>query len=260
MSIVRRFPLALALSAIAGACFAQAAPAHKVAIVSTVGDAIHIVVEDTQTGTHINQNHGDQIKLPDATLDRPGVLAAQKALQAAEPGLTPEMMVIHEETKPGVQAFLDGDHFVPPADLAAALAKVQATHVVLINKLRDEATFRLVDGKVGHGKVEGMGFYLDYRLPTQIAATGANSIGFLGPFVSAEVHLVDAKTGQVLHSEPVRKSEVITPAAAKTGADPWDTLTPAKKVEVLQRLLGQGVEEVMPAVLQPLASTAANGS
>ena len=66
--------------------------------------------------------------------------------------------------------------------LRPVLEKAGATHVVLVTKLRQEARLRILDGTIGAGKIEGVGFYIDKGVRMRNVDTGEMSQGYVAPF------------------------------------------------------------------------------
>ena len=116
----------------------------------------------------------------------------------------------------------------------------RATRLVLVTKWRDDAQFKLYSSRTGNGKISGLGFYVDPSRASQ-RETGESTNGFLGPFAYVSVTIVDVASMSVIHSVPARESSMSLPVDAKGAVSAWDALTPAGKVEALERVLRRAV-------------------
>jgi hypothetical protein len=248
MNPVRRAVLTLLLALAGSATLAQ--PAPRFAVISAVGDTITVVHQGTSVGSNLDRNERQKLKVKDSPLDDTALGTGRKALQARDGGAKVSLFAVSEAEAP----FFDGERFTPPADLAAELAKDGVTHVLVISKLRTDSAMKTVDGTpLGTGRVEGLGFYIDYDTEMVNTTTGLHGTGFLAPFVSARTSLVDLAQGKVLSSEPVRVSRTVLGVGKDGQANhPWKAMDAQQKLQALQGLLVEGLERAVPVVMKAM--------
>jgi hypothetical protein len=145
---------------------------------------------------------------------------------------------------------VDSDESRGPREaLAKLLRDNAATRLILVTKWRDDAQFKVVEGKIGSGKISGLGFFVDTFTRLHTTETGEGTRGFLGPFAYLRVTLVDVSTMSPIRSVPARESDMTLPLHATGALRAWDALTPEGKVDALERVLGRGVTSATIAAL-----------
>jgi hypothetical protein len=249
---MRRFLLGLVLVASALAARADDA-GRRYAVLSLLSDQITIVGHDMGTGSSLDQNRRTAIAMPGNLLDKRMVLAIDTALRRAK--VTPEPVLLFT-TDAGIFAhqarLLDSD--AGPAGLLQVLGPVlssaHATHLVLASKYRHDAALQMHEGKVGSGKLEGLGFYVDRSMRTHVIETGESAVGFLSAFTYFRLSLIDLASGKVLKDVPVYASTTRSAARGASG-DAWDAMTPEDKVAALDYLLRRETARVVPMLLEP---------
>ena len=147
----------------------------------------------------------------------------------------------------------DRDAAAMRAELRRVCADARVTRLLLVTKRRSDAAFALRDGTIGDGKVAGAGFYLDQQFETTLTATGERATGFIAPYASVAVWLVDVANWRVLASDFGVAHRLATPAGSTDAVSPWDALTPKAKGE----LLGRVVEEATGSAADRLLASAA---
>jgi hypothetical protein len=249
-SFARRTALALLLALAGGGALAQPAPAPRYAVISAVGDTLTVVHQGTSVGSNLDRNERQKLKVKDSPLDDTALGVARKALQERDPAAKVSLFAVSEAQSP----FFSGERFTPPADLAAELAKDGVTHVVVISKLRTDSAMQTRDGtQLGTGRVEGLGFYIDYDTEMVNTGSGRHADGFLAAFVSIKASLVDVAQGKVLSSEQVRVSDMVLGVGGDGKAKhPWQAMSPQQKLQALQGLLIEGLGRAVPATLKAL--------
>lgn len=246
----RRTALALLLALAGHAAFAQSAPPQRFAVISAVGDTLTVVHQGTSVGSHLDRNSRQLLKVKDSPLDDGALAVARNLLQARDPRAKVSLFAVSEPASP----FFNGERFTPPADLAAELAKDGVTHALVISKLRTDSAMKTSDGTpLGTGRVEGLGFYIDYDTEMVNTQTGRHGDGFLAAFVSVKSTLVDLSQGKVVSSEPVRNSDMVLGVGQDGQAKhPWQALNAQQKLQALQVLLVEGLGRAVPATLKAL--------
>lgn len=248
-----RWPPLVVLAALVWASIAPVHAEERWAALSLVGDRMNLVYARMETGTRTNPNLVQALPMKDDVLDR---LALRAVMRAAIPG-NPEILplalrdprfyqaqdrLLAAESKP----LLDG--------LLKAVEAQKVTHVLLITRARGEATFKVRDGHIGNGTVEGLGFYVDRSTRLQNEGTLASDRGYLAPFAYYRLILFDVARGAVVADERVAASRMYL-VAGSGESDPWDVVSAQQKVDDLERLLNENTG----AALKRLAAARARG-
>ena len=243
----------LAVGAVLGAASSLAAAADSYAVVSLVGDAITVVGYRAATGSNIDQNTHEQVTLGDGVFDRLATRVATNMIHRAAPGAVVQAIDVPDRAR-----FAEPlDWSAPDSPLASLLSSVKPllqrpdTHyLVVVGKFRGEARLRVSNGTLGSGKLTGLGFYLDPFRHLKNAA-GETGRGFVAPFAYVQVTLIDLETGAVVRSESDEETVTRANAGPDANLDPWDALTSAQKVRILQNELGRAVQKTVPRLVAP---------
>ena len=248
--------LMLAFSALAlGQAPAPKTPS-KVAALSLIGDRLQVVSAQMQTGSRIDRNRKESVALQTDELDTATVLGFDKRVRALRPDLGVLLLRANDRSIHELQdAVIAGTRDIK--DLLAAVAPLAkrsgATHLVLFAKHRGEAQIQIGDGSVGTGYIEGLGFYVDRWSRPRQTDTGIQEAGLLAPFAYYQALLVDLDGLRVVAQESSHQARALLPGARVTDlTDPWNYLTPAEKVETLKALSAEGLERLVPKILQKL--------
>jgi hypothetical protein len=242
-----RFFLAVLL-ACAG-CARAADDGRVVAILSLIGDGLTIVVRGATVGTSIERNAQSVIKVGTPALDRAALFAAEDAVKRSWPGARTAMLEVKDPAVYAAQSHaIEEDGAVGrvlPA-LGPVLAGSGATHLVLFTKQSGEAMLQVRNARIGTGRLEGLGFYVD-RATRLMDRNGDEYVGFLAPFAYFRVSLVDVSTGKVLGEQKVYASQV---TGTSYLSHPWDNMTAQEKMNSLQQMVRQHAARAVPALLQ----------
>ena len=235
----------LALASLA----ASAQDGRRYAVLSLVGDKLTVVTREMTTGSHLDSNRRTEVDLPDATIDRAVLLAADEALRRANPGSAP--MLLSSRRAALYDAGTLGDSGLQQiVGTVKSMVGDKATHLVLVTKYRHRAMLRLRDGHVGAGFLEGVGFYLDHgsmqRRPDVINDSEA---GFIAPYGYLMVSLVELSSGRVLAQQRVLASNVATPSGERNIGGAWQRLSDQEKVARLTEVLRSETARAVPMVL-----------
>lgn len=249
---------ALALAAALGTAastpsFAQA-ERRTYALMSLIGDEVRVVGHESTTGTVLNQNPVETIRLPAGEIDR-GVLAQMlKAVTREEP-LDKALPIRVNDPRyyAGQAGWVAGERLELPAEVADALRGAGATHALLVLKHRDEARLRVRDTTLGTGRLEGLGFYLDRVTPLRLYESGEFAPGFLAPYVYIRVVLADLAGARVVSERRITRADVIPMAGSSVrGSDPWNLLDSAAKVNAITSMIERELGPVLQqAVRRP---------
>ena len=257
--------LAALLPAFALSAHAQSAQAPSTyAVLSLIGDQLDAVTYQPATGTLLDAN--DHHAMPmgaGGMLDTAALRETNKALRAAVPVADVALLASAEPALYADESRLfAGNQVKLPPDLEAAISQAKADRLVLITKRRADAHLKSKHGVVGSGKIEGLGFYIDTVHRIRDEDHTDRTVGFLAPFVYADVTLVDTATHTIVRQASITASETITSGSNATGASAWGALTPEQKMTTLNRLLAAGIDEAIPQLVRgtPLAPQAADAT
>ena len=226
-----------------------AAQERTYAIMSLVGDSLLIAHQAMSTGSRLDRNQRELVAVNTPALDNALVLALDDELKLEERGAKTVLLAARDPElfKLQSRSLEDGTVLAQLLPILGARAKqAGATHLILAVKHRDEARVRLADGRVGSGRLEGFGFYLDHNLTVVNRDTGEQTQGFISTFAFFRLALVDLATGKVLREEVVRESQSV---ANQKALGPWNAITAEQKVRILTQLIRQEAQRALPALL-----------
>jgi hypothetical protein len=253
----RRSAVALIVSSAAvwapGLVFAQPAPPAEprvYAVISLVGDALRVVGDQATTGSAVGRNMVENIPLQFETVELAAVRAVAGSLMKAD---TTSKVAPVKITDPAIYAaqadFVSGDRVALPAGIVDPLRGSPVTHLVLITRYRSEAKMQTGLLRLGSGRVEGLGFYLDRDYSLRMEGTNEITVGYLAPYVYVRVSLIEMRTQKLLRTETVTDSWVYTPHGKKTGSDPWNILSDREKVTTVSEMLEKQLVATVPKLL-----------
>lgn len=229
-----------------------AAAQRHYAILSLVGDEMVIVQREMQTGSRLDTNSRQAVQMPDSSIDRAVVLAVEDGVRRAEANARTTLLVSRRQSVyDAVTRALDKG-----GTTAAAFEAVRplvasargATHLILVTKLRSPTRVRIPNGTVGHGTLEGVGFYVDHGSTARSYDTGDAERGVLSPYAYLRVSLIDLASGRVVAEERVIASNGYTVGAGTIG-DAWHALSEQEKDRRLQQVLREETSRVVPMIL-----------
>jgi hypothetical protein len=255
-----RILASLASLLLVGSAYANP-PTPSYAVISLVGDKLDIVTYQPQVGNQLDNNSHMPLTLSQDDLDATALRAINRSLRASAPGAPVALLAASTADSFAEQSHMfNGDHVVLPAEIDAAVHREGVTMLVLVTKHRGEARLRLQDGYIGSGKIEGLGFYMNSIQRMKTYETGVRSLGYLAPFVYVDVALVDVASATVIRRTAIATGQVIGASNSAEGVNPWDALSAAEKVSMLERMLSKELEAVVPALLNGSTMQSANAS
>jgi hypothetical protein len=226
--------------------------ARKYAVVSLIGDSISVVTYHGSTASSLDRNRTESLPVSDRVFDKAALVATQEALERIEPRSTVLLLAVSSPSLyTDQERFFDGTRLALPEELVGVARREHATHMLLLTKHRGEARLQAQDEKLGSGMLAGIGFYIDRRLPTRNPSTGERGMGFLAPFVYAQMSLVDLATLRVDRQQTITATATLSPAGNPASSDPWYALSAPQKVDVLSRMVTQEVLRAVPALVAP---------
>jgi hypothetical protein len=216
---------------------------ERYAIASAIGDRLAVVVERTDIGTNLDANRQRMINLPDGGMDGQIMLRAERALKQS----CKTCSAIFLKTAQYPEQDEARAQFV--SALLAAAKQAGVDRLILLTKHRADARLKMQDGTVGHGKLSGLGFFVDYRARTQRTDTGERGTGYLGPFAYFRTQVFDVNTGAAVLEEASTTSTSASAARSPDG-DPWNSMTNEEKVHAVLGLVSRELARVLPAAVQ----------
>ena len=219
---------------------------------SLLGDTLNVVTYRAQVGSRLDRNERAAISMPAGLFDNAVLRAVDRGIQeAAQPQKAAPIFLA--AALPLVQVAADklfvGRRLVLADEMVAAIRGTAATHLVLVTRYRAPANLKTLHAAVGSGFLEGLGYYIDHLLPMTIAETGETGKGFLAPFLYLKLWLVDLATLTALQTQTITASGTISVARNKDSFDPWQALSAAEKLELLQRMIAAEVRRAVPKLL-----------
>jgi hypothetical protein len=249
MTVTRRALPACVLALAPPWAAAQAARSYSV--LSELARDVHVIIQQPKIGSNLDQNRQQRMPIPERVFDRAALAQAKAELQTAQPGAAVRTFVpLEADVFDPRQSFAPGSDAGLPADLKDALRQQGSSHLLLLTRYPAEAAIQTLNAKVGSGRLEGIGFYVDHQ--TLIDVRGANVVGrrgFLAPFVYLRATLIDGTSGRVVATRTHTRAEAYPAGEGADSPNPWDTLDAAQKVRLLSDMLQQALADVVPAVL-----------
>jgi len=251
MRISRRVWCTAALALLmAGA--ASASEIKKIGVMSVLGRELQIVRHSPTTGSHLDRNARETIKMAPNEFENFVLRTTQDS--ARREGLG-EALLLARPADGSMPWQRDGQAVLVTRGLLEAAQAAKLSHLVLIQPARGEAKVRMARSAVGSGQLEGLGFYLDPRLGVQMEVTGAPASGLTAPFAYFDMYLVDVATLDLQAEYRARASVALADPAHMDG-DPWASMSSQSKVEAVRKLIQEEVEQAVHAWAQPGAASA----
>ncbi|MQA42016.1 hypothetical protein [Rugamonas aquatica] len=229
------------------------ADARSYAVLSLIGNAIHVDTVRTSVGVRAPGETHHVLDIPDQGFDTTALLAANASIRRLQPGAKIVLMTTQDAELYKAQntMFERPEANQANRDYLLDLLKDRGvSHLVLVTKQRDNAYFKLDNGSTGTGQLEGLGFYIDDTTMLRGTETAISSRGMLGPFAYVKARLLDARTlalvGEVKSNQ---SSIVVRPSSEASGMEIWDTMASPEKVDLINALLSDAVKGAMAPLL-----------
>ena len=237
------------------AAHAADAAVPNIAVMSLIGDNITTEAFARTTGSKVEGNRKVLMPIENPVFDQEAIQAANSALKLQRPGVQTVLMITPDKGLYQAQnaMFESADANKDNRDYLKSLLKNRGvTQLVLITKHRADAEFKVDNGHVGSGKIEGLGFYMDNEARLRSSRTLASGTGFVAAYVYAKVRLVDAETLTVLKEVNVRESD-LNPNFNVTSVQllAWNAITSQQKITRLSEVLADSMKEAIPKLMAP---------
>jgi hypothetical protein len=251
---MRRRHVLLACAALACTSLQTAAAQAplRYVLLSAVGDQMTVVSARTQTGSRLDRNDRETAALPDKSLDTLVLRHLDAALHRTLPKAETAALAAANASLLSVQsATLAGKR--PPDAPVRAFADVLpaggADRLLMVLKHRAEARIPVMEGTIGLGRLEGVGFYVDRVTVLRSGRSGYTMPGFLAPFAYVRLVLADAN-GRVIAEREIEAAETFGMGDTPDALQPWDMMDSAAKIAALDRVLRGAIERELPALLR----------
>lgn len=248
----------LAAGALAGIWPAQAQlptpMPRRWAVLSEAAREIQVVIERPPIGSNMQQNLVQSAPIKGGVLDRVALETARAELLRREPAAGMRRIEPLDTDVFDARGGFERDS-VPamPADLADALRQFGSTHLLLVTRHRAEASFPFLTGRVGIGRVEGVGFYVDNHTPVHVVDSNVSGRrGYLAPFAALRATVLSLPDGRVRASRTLLQSVPVPAGEGATSGHPWDTLDTGQKMRALADAIEQALQQLVPALLADL--------
>ncbi len=228
---------------------ARAQTARRYAVVSLVGDKLTVVYAGPVTGTLLDPNRQRVVLDAKGVMDQIALSAVGQALEAGGRAKAILLAVAPSPLHEQAERLVDDKSVALPGSLVDALEQSRATHLVMITKHRADTSIPLLDGRLGGGKLRGLGYYVDTRTELRVVESGATGRGLLAPYVYLQLTLADARTGAVLNHRLCAAARAFPVAASPTFVDPWDVLSTEEKIARLRSLLESELAREIPLLV-----------
>ena len=206
----------------------------------TLTRQIELVVARPEIGRAIDRNKRERVHIDDSELRNLVVRRAQVALpqegvQVEALSATGDAAAASDNTDSGEIA---DDRL---AALVSAARGRDARWLLLVSPLRGQAMLRRARSHVGHGAVEGVGFYVDAnaRFPNRVARP------YVACYAYVRVQLVDVQLGKIVADEWEHESSSRSLSGRDTS---FDAMTPEQRSKWLRAVLRAALDRALPKV------------
>jgi len=222
---------------------------RRYAAISLIGDELVLVYPTAQVGSALDRNYRRTLPDSEGSFD---AFALRETGRAVEAGGAPCTLL---QVAPGSlhrqpEALVNGQEIALPDALVDPIEAARATHVLLLTKAQGSARIALREGGVGIGMLRGLGYYIDRSTRLRVMGNGHTGVGFIAPYVYAQLTLADARNGQVLRTRALHATHAYSVARSAQASDPWDVLDAAEKVQRLRELLQGELARAVPELLR----------
>ena len=247
----RQALLASVLLAAAPWATAQGSPPRHYSVLSELARELLVITFQPAVGSNLDSNLRQRMPIPGGLIDRTALTMAKAHIVAKEPvSRVSTFAPLDSDVFDSRQSFTDGSVAGMPPDLQDALRQQGSSHLLLLSRYQGDAAIQFRDGKIGSGRMEGLGFYIDNQTDVSRAGEGVSGRGFLAPFVYIRATVIDAATGRVVRSRVYTRSTPVPASAGTESAHPWEALNSTQKVRMLTEMLDEALRAVVPQALE----------
>lgn len=224
----------------------------KLAVMSMVGHELTLVQSTSQVGSRIPPRR-EALPMGSGLLDQRATLALDKQARSF---ITAGNIVLMS-AQGQMWTELQRDALAGEAGMKDMIATVTdvarrggCTHALALIKHRGVAKIRLERESIGHGMLEGLGFYVDTVINTVKEDSREQGIGILAPYAYMKLLYIDATKVSLISSEVSEAAVGIAPEMGDM-RHPWDALDAEQKTRTLTNLVEQELARLVPKVMKP---------
>jgi hypothetical protein len=230
-------------------------PVPNVAFLSLAGDSITTQFFVRSTGSKMDGNRKMVMPIDNPVFDVEAIQYANKAFKQLRPGVKTTLMVTADkglfqaqnDLFESVEANKDNRTY-----LSSLLSNRAVTQLILITKNRAYAEFKVQNGLVGSGRLEGLGFYMDNETRLMNSRSLVTGDGFVATYVYLKMRLIDARTLAVLKEVDIKESDLnVNYPLTEVHQVAWDATTSEQKVKRLNEVIAGAMGDAIPALLRP---------
>lgn len=245
---MRRLVLFLVFALVA---LPAAAAERKYAVLSLIGDELMLSGAEMTTGGRLDRNPRKYIEISDPFADKAALLAVHEVVKEKE-GTEPVLLFGKDRRLYQAQARLlaSGEGMQKLlVDIRPLLANTGATHLILITKDQREARIKFENDTIGHGMIQGVGYYYDPNIRLWTGESRQTAVGFIAAFAYFNAALIRLDTGAVISEHRVNASLAYTTPSSVNAEDVWGGMPAAERVRMVRDLVGREVRALTPKLL-----------
>ncbi len=238
---------------------AQGTAKPRYGVLSLIGRQVKVVTAQPTTGSHLDQNIQDPREISTDVFDLEALRVIQSSLGVVDPD--GGQVLLYKSVAGQVDRsadLFDGNKVTLPPDQLATMKADGATRLLLLTRHRQEAELKAQHSRIGGGRLEGLGFYVNYHQRMRRSDTGEVGVGWIAPYVYLRLSLVDLETGTLLATQNIRGSRTVAASRAEDSVNPWDALTTQQKLDALVRMLDHELRAAVPKVLAAASAPGPN--
>lgn len=226
-------------------------PPPHYAVLSLIGAQLNVVVFEPSTGSNIQRNAKQAVPIPDRLFDGAALQAIQDGIKKLQPQSGISLYANSDSTLvKSAEDLLPGGKLDLPKIFLEGFMQDHATHLVLVTRRRGEANLKLLNGEVGEGRLEGVGYYVDPYMKLVNSKSGNSAIGLMAAYTYLRVTLIDLKSREQVASKNVELSYSFSAAdRAVAGGHVWDSISAQRKIEVINEMIATSIEDTLPKVI-----------
>lgn len=242
----------LVLALVGAASTVRAEEPRCYMLVSEIARDVAVVTYEPAIGSRLGQNAMQRMPIPGATLDRAALTLLRAQVELREPRVrVVTVEPIDSDLFDARHGFGEGGAAGVPDDLAAEARRTRCGRLIVLTRHLADASVQTRNAKIGSGRYEGVGFYLDNSTLVTDLDERRSARGLIAPFVHIRATLVDTGDNRVLRSRTFAHGEAMAALRANEAVHPWEALDAQTKMRVLANLMSKAIEQLAGELLAP---------
>lgn len=222
--------------------FSQYEPTFYVA--SDVGKSLQYVVHEMTTGSHINQDKVANVPVVNETIKTSVAYSFRQELRKHHQY---DVNTLNFDQLGGEINLSDLRNMFKLNALIIQFKKnikpPKHSKLIIVAPKRQPVMIEYSNGVVYGGKVEGLGFYVDYQLETT-TAEGESGWGSFDVFLNCQVAIIDVDAEKLISIQDYRGGNVFSAARSPNG-NVFQTLTDAQAFKAIYGVSDEGAEKML---------------